>query len=132
MEGASLILKSCQLTHGDLKLLTVENLGIALILCYVMLCCFIFWAKYHQIGQNIWAKSYDLLCSLLCCLMISSWKWAKSYALLCSAYDILWYIMLVLCICEQNLMIHYEIDHILLENHSTPQISTISSQEFRK
>ena len=28
---------------------------------------------------------------------------------------------------EQNLMIHYEIDHILLENHSTPQISTISS-----
>ena len=30
-------------------------------------------------------------------------------------------------ICEQNLMILYEIDHILLENHSTPQISTISS-----
>ena len=30
-------------------------------------------------------------------------------------------------ICEQNLMIHYEIDHVLLVNHSNPQISTISS-----
>ena len=30
-------------------------------------------------------------------------------------------------ICEENLMIHYEIDHVLLENHSTLRISTISS-----
>ena len=30
-------------------------------------------------------------------------------------------------ICEQNLMVPYEIDHVLLENHSTPQIPTISS-----
>jgi hypothetical protein len=30
-------------------------------------------------------------------------------------------------ICEQNLIVHYEIDHVLLENHSTPRIPTISS-----
>jgi hypothetical protein len=30
-------------------------------------------------------------------------------------------------ICEQNLMVHYEIDQVLLENHSTPRMSTISS-----
>ena len=30
-------------------------------------------------------------------------------------------------ICKQNLMVHYEIDHVLLENHSTPRIPTISS-----
>ena len=33
-------------------------------------------------------------------------------------------------ICEQNLMIHYEIDKVLLENHSSPPISTIPSILF--
>ena len=53
-----------------------------IILCYVMLPYFL--SKILGYIQNIWVKSYDPLCSLLCCLMIS---WAKSYALLCSAND---------------------------------------------
>ena len=67
-----------------------ESSGMTIILCYVMLCYLIFWAKYHAIykiyEQNLMIR-YALCYALLCWLMISLWKWAKSYALLCSAYD---------------------------------------------
>ena len=56
--------------------------------------------------------SYDFLSKILCPVMLCLWYLVIHYAGI---------------ICEQNLMIHHEIDHILLENHSTPQISTISS-----
>ena len=53
----------------------------------------------------------------------------KVSKILCPVMLCLWYLVIHYAgiICEQNLMIHHEIDHILLENHSTPQISTISS-----
>ena len=55
-----------------------------IILCYVMLCCLIFWAKYQAIykiyEQNLMIR-HALCYALLCWLMISLWKWLKQLPL---------------------------------------------------
>ena len=86
-------------------------------LCSVMLPYFL--SKILGYIQNIWAKSYDSLCYLLCCLMISLWKVSKILCpvMLCLWWHelkskILWYVMLVLFVSKilcsvMNLTIYY-------------------------
>ena len=93
-----------------------------LILCYVLLCCLIFWAKYWAIykiyEQNLMIR-YALCYAVLCCLMISLWKVSKILCpvMLCLWWHelkskILWYVMLVLFVSKilcsvMNLTIYY-------------------------
>ena len=96
--------------------------GITIILCYVMLCCPIFWAKYWAIykiyEQNLMIR-YALCYAVLCCFMISLWKVSKILCpvMLCLWWHelkskILWYVMLVLFVSKilcsvMNLTIYY-------------------------
>jgi len=96
--------------------------GMTIVLCYVLLCCLIFWAKYWAIykiyEQNLMIR-YALCYAVLCCLMISLWKVSKILCpvMLCLWWHelkskILWYVMLVLFVSKilcsvMNLTIYY-------------------------
>ena len=76
-----------------------------LVLCYVMLPYFL--SKILGYIQNIWVKSYDPLCSLLCCVMLSYDFLSKilCHVMLCLWWHelkskILWYVMLVLFVSK--------------------------------
>ena len=80
-----------------------KKIGITIILCYVML----FLSKILGYIQNIRVKSYDPLCSLLCCVMLSYDFLRKilCYVMLCLWWQelkskILWYFMLVLFVSK--------------------------------
>ena len=78
-------------------------MGVTIILCYVMLCCFILWCSKK-------AKSYALLCWVMICYADLFY----GQHLMLSMSKILWSVMLPLLrdydwnICEQNLMHRYE------------------------
>ena len=79
--------------------------GITIILCYVMLPYFL--SKILGYIQNIWVKSYDPLCSLLCCVMLSYDFLSKILCpvMLCLWWHelkskILWCVMLVLLVSK--------------------------------
>ena len=76
-----------------------------LVLCYVMLPYFL--SKILGYIQNIWVKSYDPLCSLLCCVMLSYDFLSKILCpvMLCLWWHeikskILWSVMLVLFVSK--------------------------------
>ena len=89
-----------------------------LVLCYVMLPYFL--RKISGYVENLWAKSYDLLCSLLCSLMLAYDFFMKVSKILCPVMLCLWWHDM-LCwysiICVQNLRIPYEIDYVHAENN---------------
>ena len=104
------------------EIILTWNCGMIIILCYVLLCCLIFWAKYWAIykiyEQNLMIR-YALCYAVLCCLMISLWKVSKILCpvMLCLWWHelkskILWYVMLVLFVSKilcsvMNLTIYY-------------------------
>ena len=79
-----------------------------LVLCYVMLPYFL--RKISGYIENLWAKSYDLLCSLLCSVMLAYDFFMKVSKILCPVMlclwwhelksKILWYVMLVLFVSK--------------------------------
>jgi hypothetical protein len=96
--------------------------GVALILCYVMLCCLILCAKPDALNEQNLMLCYAVLWFVMLTYFMSKIlcsQWVKSCDLLCSHF---WEIMIeifvskTLCTVmnEQNLIRPYEIDHFIL------------------
>ena len=111
-------------TENSKKCCQTLTKGVTIILCYVMLCCFILWARSDALNkQNLMLCYAELWFVMLTFFMsnISCSQWVKSYDLLCSHFwEMNWNIF------EQNLMHRYEIDHFIIWSRWQEKPLTVS------